>query len=152
MNPEAFFRQLDARGKEMGVRFGPQPLMSNSRMAMEGGEFAKEHSKYEPYHKAVFRAFFSDCKDIGDRAVILEIARSVELDTDALTTALERSIYLPRLQATTQKAKTNGFSVAPTFVIEGYGSVSGAQPIDTFRKILRGVEKVTDPEPLATMN
>lgn len=152
MNPEAFFRQLDERGKKMGVRFGPQPLMSNSRMAMEGGEVAKEHGKYESYHEAVFRAFFSDCKDIGDRAVILEIARGVGLDTVALTTALERSIYLPRLQATTKNAKTNGFSAAPTFVIEGYGSVSGAQPIDTFRKILRGVEKVINPEPLATVN
>ena len=152
MNPEAFFRQLDERGKKMGVRFGPQPLMSNSRKAMEGGEFAKEHGKYKAYHEAVFRAFFTYCRDIGDRAVILEIARGVGLDTVALTTALERSIYLPRLQATTKKAKTNGFSAAPTFVIEGYGSVSGAQPIDTFRKILRGVEKVTKPEPLATMN
>jgi predicted DsbA family dithiol-disulfide isomerase len=45
----------------------------------------------------------------------------------------------------------NGFSAAPTFVIEGYGAVSGAQPIDSFRKILRGVQESTNPEPLVTM-
>ena len=152
MNPEAFFRQLDERGKKMGVRFGPQPLMSNSSMAMQGGEFAKEHGKYDAYHEAVFRAFFTDCKDIGDRSVILEIARGIGLDAVALDAALESGIYLPRLQETTQKAKANGFSAAPTFVIDGYGSISGAQPIDTFRTILRGVEKGTKLEPLATMN
>jgi protein-disulfide isomerase len=37
MNPEAFFRQLDQRGQKMGVRFGPQPLMSNSREAKAQG-------------------------------------------------------------------------------------------------------------------
>jgi len=146
MNPEAFFRQLDERGKKMGVRFGPQPLMSNSRMAMQGGEFAKEHGKYEVYHEAVFRAFFTDCKDIGDQEVILDLAKGVGLDAVALDAALESNIYLPRLQSTTRKAKTNGFSAAPTFVIEGYGSISGAQPTDTFRNILRGLKKGTNPE------
>ena len=87
MNPEAFFQQLDERGEKMGVRFGPQPLMSNSRLAMQGGEFAKDHGKYDVYHEAVFRAFFTDCKDIGDRSVILEIAGEVGLDATALDAA-----------------------------------------------------------------
>ncbi len=152
MNPEAFFRQLDERGKKMGVRFGPQPLMSNSSMAMQGGEFAKEHGGYDAYHEAVFRAFFTDCKDIGDRSVILDLAKGVGLDAVALSAALEDGIYLPRLQEVSRMAKKNGFSAAPTFVIDGYGSISGAQPIDTFRTILRGVEKGTKLEPLATMN
>ncbi len=152
MNPEAFFRQLDERGKKMGVRFGSQPLMSNSNLAMQGGEFAKEHGKYDAYHEAIFRAFFTDCKDIGNRSVILELSEDVGLDAVALDSAFESNIYLPRLQATTRKAKANGFSAAPTFVIDGYGSISGAQPIDTFRTILRGVEKATNLEPLATTN
>ena len=74
------------------------------------------------------------------------------LDASALDAALESNIYLPRLRATTQKAKANGFSAAPTFVIEGYGPVSGAQPIDTFRTILRQVEQVTNPKHLMTVN
>jgi predicted DsbA family dithiol-disulfide isomerase len=152
MDPEAFFRQLDERGKKMGVRFGPQPLMSNSSMAMQGGEFAKEHGKYEAYHEAVFRAFFTDCKDIGDPSVILDLAKGVGLDAVALSAAFEDGIYMPRLQEASRMAKMNGFSAAPTFVVEGYGSISGAQPIDTFRTILRRVEKGTNPEPLATMN
>ena len=152
MKPEAFFRQLDERGRKMGVRFGPQPLMSNSSMAMQAGEFAKDHGKYNAYHEAVFRAFFTDCKDIGDRSVILEIARGTGLDGAALDAALEDKIYLPRLQATTREAKANGFSAAPTFVINGYGSVSGAQPIEQFRKILHGVEKVTNTETVLTVS
>ncbi len=151
MNPEAFFRKLDQRGRKMGVRFGPQPLMSNSRMAMQGGEFAKGHGKYEAFHEAVFRAFFTDCQDIGDRSVILDLADGVGLDAVALRAALENGVYMPRLQEASRRAKMNGFSAAPTFVIEGYGAVSGAQPLDSFRTILRGVEKGTNPEPLVTV-
>ena len=108
---------------------------------MEGGEFAKAYGKFDAYHQAVFKAYFTDCKDIGDRAVILDIAKAVGLDTMALDAALEGGIYLPRLQSTTKKAKANGISAAPTFVIEGYGPISGAQPIDTFRKILHGMKE-----------
>jgi predicted DsbA family dithiol-disulfide isomerase len=152
MNPEAFFRQLDERGKKMGVRFGPQPLMSNSSMAMQGGEFAKEHGKYDAYHEAVFRAFFTNCKDIGDRSVILDLAKGVGLDAVALSAALEDGIYMPRLQEASRMAKMKGFSAAPTFVIDGHGSISGAQPIDTFRKILCSVGKATNLELLTAVN
>lgn len=152
MNAEAFFRQLDERGQKIGVRFGPQPLMSNSREALEGGEFAKEHGRYDAYHEAVFRAFFTDCLDIGNRKVILDVARKVGLDAKTLNMALEENIYLPRLQETTRKAREKWISSAPTFIVEGYGSISGAQPIDTFRAVLREVEKAPKSVPSLTFS
>jgi predicted DsbA family dithiol-disulfide isomerase len=151
MDPGAFFRQLDARGRKMGARFGLQPLMSNSRMAMQGGEFAKEHGRYDAYHEAVFRAFFTDGRDIGDQKVILDLAKGVGLDTLALRAALEDGTYMPRLQETSRKAKMNGISAAPTFVIDDYGPISGAQPFDTFRTILRRSKKRLSPEPIMSI-
>ena len=152
MNPEAFFRQLDQRGQKLGVRFGPQSLMSNSREALEGGEFAKEHGRYKAYHEAVFRAFFTDCLDIGNRKVILDVARKVGLDAIALDAALEENIYLPRLQETTRKAKEKWITSAPTFIIDGYGNISGAQPIDTFRSALREVKEALKNVPSMTVS
>ena len=152
MNPDLFFQQIDQRGKKMGIRFGPQPLMSNSRMAMEGGEFAKDHGRFDAYHEAVFKAFFTDCLDIGDRTVILDVARSAGLDTDALNAALDGVAYLPRLERTTYQAKTAGISSAPTFLIEGYGTVTGAQSFETFQSILRHVELKTNHDPITTLN
>ena len=147
MVPEAFFRQLDERGQSLGVRFGPQPLMSNSREALEGGEFAKEHGCYDAYHEAVFRAFFTDCLDIGNREVILDVARKTGLDPKALNAALEDNTYVPRLQETTLAAREQGIRSAPTFLIEGYGTITGAQPIDTFRAALREVKKAAGKTP-----
>lgn len=136
MDHVTFFQELDKRGKELGVRFGPQPLMSNSRQALEAGEFAKGHGKYHDFHEGVFKAFFTDCKDIGERSVLLEIATSVGLDAQALNAALDAGTYLDRLKETTQSAGQNWVRAAPTFLIEGYGPLTGAQPLETFRKAL----------------
>ena len=133
MNPEEFFRQLDMRGKTLGIRFGPQPLMSNSRKALEGGEFAKVHGRYDAYHEGIFKAFFTDCVDIGDPEVILDVARGAGLNADELRLALNTDAYLHRLEETTRRAMKNWVRAAPTCFIEGYGTITGAQPIETFR-------------------
>lgn len=142
MNPEAFFQQLNARGNPMGVRFGPQSLLSNSRKAMECGEFAKQHGRFEAYHDAVFHAFFTDGQNIGDQGVLLAIARAIGLDTVELSTALDSGLYLPRVRETTVEAQGLGIRSVPTFIIEDYGTVTGAQPTDTFRNILHKVENI----------
>ncbi len=137
MNAPAFFRQLDQRGRTMGIHFGPQPLMSNSRQALEGGEFAKEYGRYDAYHGAVFKAYFTACEDIGDRSVLLKVARKVGLDPTALASALDAGTFSSRLAETTRAAREKGISAAPTFEIDGGGTIRGAQPIETFRAALR---------------
>lgn len=136
MDPEAFFQRLDARGRRMGVRFGPQTLLSNSREALEAGEFAKQYDRYDAFHEGVFRAFFSQCKDIGRREVLLEIAEYAGLDTGELDASLDAGRYLSHLEEATRAARSMGIGSVPAFVIEGYGIVTGAQPFDRFRMIL----------------
>ncbi len=120
----------------MGIRFGPQPLMSNSREALEAGEFAKVHGRYDAYHEAVFKAYFTDCKDIGQRSILLEVARQAGLDAPALAAALDAGTFGPRLEETTRAARARGISAAPTFVIDGSKTIRGAQPIESFRTAL----------------
>ncbi len=127
---------MDERGRKFGIRFGPQPLMSNSREALAGGEFAKEQGQYEAYHEAVFKAFFTECRDIGNREVVLGLAGKIGLDEKALNKALEKGTYLPRLEAATRAARARGIGSAPTFLMEGYGVIVGAQPFKTFRTAL----------------
>ena len=140
MDTEGFFARLDTQWKSMGVRFNLQPLMSNSRLALETGEFAKAHGVYDKFHAAVFKAFFTECKDIGQSEVILDIAGSLELDTDQLTLDLENHTYLNVLEETTQSARSMMVSAAPTFVIEGLKPITGAQPLDSFRTLLKKMQ------------
>jgi len=116
------------------VRFGAQTLLSNSRQALEAGEFAKEHGGYHEFHDAMFKAYFTDLKDIGRREVVFDAAREAGLDGRDLNAALDAGTYLPRLAETTRLARENQVKAAPTFFIEGGGKITGAQPLETFRK------------------
>jgi len=136
MKPELFFEEINERGKRYGLFFGPQQIMSNSRFSLMGGEFAKEHGCYHQYHEAVFRAFFTDCKNIGEMDVLLAAARECGLDEQAFKEALEQGVYLDKLKEATQMARDNWVTAAPTFMIEGHGNVTGAASIDSFREIL----------------
>ena len=108
---------------------------------MEAGEFARKHGVHDQFHEAVFKAFFTDCRDIGNREVLVDIARSSGLDTDTLTSELETHTNLPKLEETTRTAHKMQVSAAPTFIIDGLKPITGAQPLDTFRALLRSIQR-----------
>ncbi|WP_081434606.1 DsbA family oxidoreductase [Maridesulfovibrio salexigens] len=135
MNTALFFEEINQRAKRYELFFGPQEVMSNSRLALMGGEFAKEHGRYHQYHEAVFKAFFTECQNIGDMAVLLDAARESGLDESAFKEALGQGVYLAKLEETTQLARDKWVNAAPTFIIEGHGNVTGASSMDSFREI-----------------
>ncbi len=142
LKPHLFFEELNERGRRYGVFFGPQQIMCNSRLSLMGGEFAKENGKFHEYHEAVFKAFFTDCKNIGDMSVLLDIADEAGLDRLEFREAVEQNYYLDRLKETSRAARDNWVNAAPTFVIKGHGNVSGATSIDSFRTIFKKLSAV----------
>lgn len=142
MNAAEFFAGLDRQGEPLGVRFNHQKLMSNSSLAMQAGEFAREKGVYEPYHEAMFKAFFTDCLNIGDLETIAEITTSLGLDRDELEKILNDKIYIPILEETRKRAATNMVTAAPTFFIEGGQKIIGAQLFDTFKAALNEVKGI----------
>lgn len=141
MDPSRMVEQFNERGKELGVRFGPWERLSNSRQALEAGEFAKDQGLAEEMHEAIFAAHFSRSLDIGRRELLLEIAENVGLDPEALDRALDRGTYRPRLEETTRRAHEKGIRAAPTFEIEGGQRVVGAVPLETLRTAIQEARK-----------
>ena len=133
MDSAGFFAELDGRGKGMGVRFNHQPLMHNTRRALMGGEFAREHGRGHEYHDAVFAAYFTDCRNIGDMETLRDIAASVGLNADAFEGAVADGRYEGDLTRIAAEGRRVGATAAPTFVIDGYGKITGAQPEAVFR-------------------
>lgn len=128
--------QLNHRGQELGVTFGPLTLLSNSRQALEAGEFARTRGRFEAMHEALFLAYFTHGKDIGLRSVLLEAAASSGLDQAELNEALEKGTYLPTLEQTSRAAQVKGIHAAPTFEVNGDHRIVGAQPLEAIRAVL----------------
>ena len=64
---------------------------SNSHLALLAGEFAQDMGRFEAFHENVFRAFFTDLKDIGRLDVILEIAFNSGLNPEKLKLAFSEN-------------------------------------------------------------
>ncbi len=70
------------RGEPYGLAFGELTWLSNTRMALEVAEFARDVGRFEAFHHAMFKAYFTDGRDIGDRAVIRSVAEECGLDSE----------------------------------------------------------------------
>ncbi len=140
--PEDIKRMMDhlrTMGAPFGITFVDRPLLSNSRLALQAAEFAREHALFDPFHAALFAAYFSHGMDIGNIDVLALIAKDAGLDAEAMKQALQGGKYLPRLEAVKEEAAVRGVTGVPTFFIRDKKSVVGAQPLDVFRKVLRSV-------------
>lgn len=139
----AFLQSVEAKAKEVGVVFGEQELMCNSRKALICGEYAREKGLYEEFHAAVFKAYFTDGKDIGDEEVLFCIGEEVGLVRRKIADALQNKAYVDFIEKTIKTAKEMDLVAAPTFFIEGYGRIVGAVSVEEFRQAFRKAQAVT---------
>jgi len=130
-------RRLNTMGAPFGLTFGKIMDISNSRLSLEAGEFAKEQGRFEHYHHAIFQAYFSQRKDIGSIEILKETVREAGLDADALEKALQTGTYRRALEKSKAEAAQLGITAAPTFLFNGKDRIVGAQSIEVFRERLK---------------
>ena len=95
----------------------PRPY---TRLAFEGYFYAQEQGRGEVYGDKVYRAYFIDEKDIGDRQVLGDLAAQSGLDREDFLQALEDGIYGPEeKKAVTYSRQELKVEVIPTIYING---------------------------------
>ena len=68
--------------------------------------------------KKVFRAYFTEVKDIGRMDVIMDAARSAGLDAEGLQLPCRRAVTVTRLQKAQQESERYGVTGVPAFIID----------------------------------
>jgi len=133
------FEELRIKGEKYGCEFGTVTILSNSRMALEACEFARDHGKHDIFHAAMFRAYFSEARDIGQISVVLDVAAQIGLDTNELLEALTKRRYEGRLEKGRKEGDLYNVSVLPTFVFNGKDKIVGLRSIEIFRQLIEGL-------------
>jgi predicted DsbA family dithiol-disulfide isomerase len=93
--------------------------------------------------KEIFKAYFGDGRDIGDRSVLADIAEGLGLDRPATLKFLESGEGVYEVLRAEADARADGVVSVPTVDIGGQ-RVTGAQPVDVFAQAIR---RVTAGEP-----
>lgn len=95
----------------------PRPY---TRLAFEGWYYAQEHGLGEAYNELMYRAYFTEERDIGDPEALKELAVRVGLDGDDFAAALESGRYTAQeRQAVTFSREQLQVKHVPTIYIDG---------------------------------
>ncbi len=131
----AIHSQVKKLSEESGLKLNPSTRISNSRLALQIAEFAKEKGKFKEYHEAVFRAYWQEGKDIGNREQLFSLVSHAGLDLKELESYLESDNAADKLNQYLQEVREYGISGVPTFII-GNKMVVGAQPYKVLEEVL----------------
>ncbi|MEB2843438.1 thioredoxin domain-containing protein [Rhizobiales bacterium RZME27] len=135
--------RLTAFGKEVGINFdfaaikiGPNTLDAHRLMhwaMMEGRELQDKVAT------ALFKANFEDGRNVGNHAVLLDIAEQSGLDTKVIENLLKSDADKDTVQAEITAAKDMGVTGVPFFIIDQQYAVSGAQTPDVLANAFREI-------------
>jgi len=106
--------ELNALGEPVGFTPGENQFVPNTHLALEIVEFAKENHKMHEWIDRVYHASFVEGKNIGDRMILLEIAREIGLDSTAIAHALDHGQYTPILLKYDQECVSKKVEWVPT--------------------------------------
>ncbi len=137
----AISSQVRNLSEEANLKLNLPSRISNSRLALQIAEFAKEKGKFKEYHEAVFRAYWQEGKDIGHREPLFSLAAQVGLDLKELESYLESGQAADKLNQHLQEVREHGIDGVPTFVI-GNKMVVGAHPYEVLEKVL--IEEISN--------
>ena len=141
-NPERV-RQIDERvtgaAADVGLPFRldliqrtPNTLDAHRLIWLAGREGVQD-----AVMEAVFAAYFTLGRDIGDRDVLADCAASGGMDRAAVADFLAGEVAAQEMLAADGAAREAGVNGVPSFFLDGYGLYSGAMPAATMAEALR---------------
>ena len=135
---DALHGAMKARMDAENLPYEKRSHTYNSRLAQELGKWADTQEGGGVIHDALFKAYFVDGMNIGEPAVLLDIAASVGLSVEEARSVLEDRSFQDAVDADWNRSREVGVTGVPTFVAGGYGVV-GCQPYETLHALLEKV-------------
>jgi predicted DsbA family dithiol-disulfide isomerase len=119
-----------------GLEMSEGPWGVNSRPALEGERYAREHGRGAEYHHACFAAHWQEGRRLDDMDVLADIARSVGLEGDEFREAVAAGKYKIPVEADLKLAWEYGIQGVPAFVFGDRYLVSGARPVEMLEQVV----------------
>ncbi len=125
------FRRL---AEEANLPIGDFDFVAHTKLPLMIGEVAKEQGVHDPYHRAVFRAYWEKGDNIGEWEVLEPIMAQVGLNFSARDLSARYAELEAVMQTSFEHGRRLGISGIPTFIIGNRGLV-GAHPYATLKQM-----------------
>ncbi|MGH7148742.1 MAG: DsbA family oxidoreductase, partial [Nitrospiraceae bacterium] len=101
---------------------------------------AQQNGKQDELAEALFHAYFSEGRDIGDGQTLVDIAATIGVGRDEARKFLASEHGVEEVRAEEAAGHRLGIRGVPYFVLNGTYAISGAQPPDIFVSALEKAE------------
>jgi len=131
-------QQMTEIGKELGFKFDyfDEMRMVNTFDAHVLLEYAKKFGKQTELKMTLTKAFFSDRKDVSKRTILKQALLDVYLNAEEGIAKLDNDQARFQVKTKEKYWQNLGVNSVPTIVFNRQSAVTGAQPVDTFKKVL----------------
>lgn len=134
----AMMQQAAVMARQSGLTYHfEQAIPANTQRAHELLHFAKAQGKQDEAEEVLFRAHFTEGKNVDDLPTLAALASEIGLDPTAMQTALSQKLYAPAVQGDITEAAQLGVRGVPFFVFNRKYAISGAQDVSLFLETLQ---------------
>jgi predicted DsbA family dithiol-disulfide isomerase len=123
--------------KEVGLEYNfDKAIINNTLDAHRLLHLAKTKGLQNEMKERLFKAYYTEGKNIGDLETLIELGKEVGLKTEEITTVLQADTYKEEVLQDQYAAGKVGARGVPFFVFNDKYAVSGAQPSHVFTQVL----------------
>jgi len=135
---EQMFDRIRTLGEELELdfHFDAIEVAPNTADAHRLVLWAAEQAQGDALATALFRAYFSDGRNVSDPAVLVDCAAATGLDADAARSLLSGDDYAEAVRESQQQAQRKGITGVPFYLFDDEHALTGAQSVDVFVEAL----------------
>lgn len=123
--------------KEIGLVFNlDEAIPANSFNAHRVSHLAKDYDLQSNAKESLFKAYFTEGKNIDDIQTLIALAKEIGLDTTEVKGMLESVKYAEEVRLDVNEAKQAGITSVPYYVFNAKTKVSGTQDSKVYLETL----------------
>ncbi|KCV83703.1 putative DSBA oxidoreductase [Actibacterium atlanticum] len=125
-----------AEAEGMEIDFGAIQRTPNTLNAHRLIHWAGIEGRQTPVVSFLFEAYFKQGLDIGDKAVLIDIAKRAEMDSDLVQRLLDSDADVEDTRARDAHARQRGVTGVPCFIVHNQHVLPGAQPTELWEQVI----------------
>ena len=123
--------------KKVGLDYHlEKSVVVNSQKAHQLIQFAKSKKLGNEAEERLFKAFFTEGKNIADTETLVQLGKDFGLEESEIKANLENEKFKYEIAQDIQEAQKIGVTGVPFFVFDRKYAISGAQPTEAFLETL----------------
>ena len=106
--------------------------------------WADQQGRMHDLKQALFVAHFVDNRNVGDSAVLADIAAHIGLDRNEALAVIEDQRFAEDIRQLVQHSKQQGIQSVPSVIFNGRHLVSGAQGVENYKNIIEQLTEMSE--------